>query len=111
MQRGEYAHRFHSDNHARTVVGSAGARDPAIEVPSYHDDLVFQVGIDAGNLGNGVEALFVFAGEFRVDSNGESDRNLVLQKAAHTAKVFAGEYGGGNGLLVIRQVGFPELLA
>ena len=70
MQRGEDAHRFHGDNRACAVIGSARTGDPAIQMSADHHHLVFQVGIGAGDLRDGVVALFVVAREFSVDRQG-----------------------------------------
>ena len=41
------------------VVGGSGCGGPEIEVPADHNDLILQLWICAGNLRDGVEAVFV----------------------------------------------------
>src|ERR1700679_2327604 len=48
-QRLQDAHRFHRDDRACSVVGGAGAGDPAIQVAADHYYLVLQLRIVAGN--------------------------------------------------------------
>ena len=40
---------------------------PGVEVAADHDHLILQLGIGAGNFGDGVEAMLVIAGELGVD--------------------------------------------
>src|ERR1700733_7609833 len=112
MQRVKDAHGFHGDNHASAIVGSSCAGGPAVQVASNHHHLVFQLRISAGDLRDGVVALFVVAREFSVDSDRDSNRYLVLEQAAHAAEVFAGDNSGWNRLFMIGQVSeFDQLLA
>ena len=78
VERLEDADGLHGDDGAGTVVGGSGAGDPAIEVAADHDDLVLELGIGAGDLGDGVEAVFVVAGELGLDVDFERDGHVGL---------------------------------
>ena len=81
---------------ARAVVGCAGAGDPAIEMAADHDDLVLQLGIGAGDLGDGVEAMLVVAGELGLDVHLERDGHVVLQQPREPVVVLDHHDGVGN---------------
>ena len=88
FERGENAHDLERDDGACAVIGRAGPGDPAIEVAADHHDFIFQLGIGAGNFGNGVEAVFVVAGEFGFDVHLDRYGNVVLEQAEDAAVAF-----------------------
>ena len=55
--------------------------------PTEHHYFVFQRGIGAGNFGDGVEAVFVIAGELRFDVHLERD-DVGLKEAVDAAIIF-----------------------
>jgi hypothetical protein len=96
VERLEDAHHFHRDDGARAVVGGAGAGDPAIEMAADHDDLVLELGIGAGNFGDGVEAVLVVAGELGFDIDFDRHRDMRLGEPVEAAVALDGGDGDGN---------------
>ena len=88
LQSGEDAHDFHGHDGARAVVGGACRGNPGIEMAAEHDDFVFQLGIGAGNFGDGVEAVFVIAGELGFDVHLDADGYVGLKEAVDAAIIF-----------------------
>ena len=74
----------------RAIVRGAGACDPAVEMAANHDDLFFQVGIGAGNFGDGVEAVLVVAGEFGFDVYLHRDGDMRLEQPVDAAVALNG---------------------
>ena len=93
----EDADGFHRHDGACTVVGCAGAGDPAIEVAADHDNLFLEFGIGAGDLGDGVEPVFVVAGKFGFDVDLERDRDVILEETPDAVVVLDHHDGVGNG--------------
>ena len=79
MQRVENAHHFHRHHGARSVVGGAGRGGPRIEMAADHHHFIFQLGVDAGNFRNRIEAMLVVAGEFSFHIHLHRDRNVGLE--------------------------------
>src|SRR4249919_2840782 len=72
-----------------------------------HDDFVFQLRVRAENLGDGVEAVLVVAGEFRIDIEFDADGNARFQEAVNAAVVFDGGDGDGQGVCVFTLIDEP----
>ena len=66
-ERFQDAHGFHRYDGSCSVIGGAGSGDPAIKMAAEHHNLVLQLRIGAGDFGDGVIGVFVFAGEFGID--------------------------------------------
>ena len=105
VERLQDAHGFHGDDGAGAVVGCAGAGDPAIEVAAEHDDLIFQLGIGAGNFGDGVEAVLVLAGEFGFDVDFDADGHVGLGEPIETAVALDRGHHHGNLDALVGEVG------
>jgi len=88
VERGEDAHDFHGDDRARAIVGSAGASDPAVEMAADHDDLILEVGVGAGDFGDGVVSMLMVAGEFGFDVHLDGDGDVGLEEAIDAARSF-----------------------
>ena len=67
IKRLQDAHGFHGHDAACSIVSCACAGDPAVEMAADHDNLIFQPGVRPGDLGDGVEAVLMIAGEFGFD--------------------------------------------
>lgn len=67
LERVEDSHDFHSYRDTSAVVSSTGPRCPGIKVSTEHDNLIFQLWISTGNLGDGVETMLVVTGNLRID--------------------------------------------
>ena len=61
LQRVENPHNFQGNHRAGAVVRCACRRRPGVEMATQHDHLIFQLGISAGNLANGVETMLMVA--------------------------------------------------
>ena len=96
VQRLQDADGLHRDDGAGAVVGGSGAGDPAVEMAADHDDLVLQFGIGAGDLGDGVEAVLVVAGELRLDVDLERDRHVGLGEVREAVVVLDHHHGVRN---------------
>ena len=80
-------------------------------MPADHDDLVFQLRISAGYLGNRVEAVLVIAGELRIDVHLNGDRDVGLEQAIDAAVVFNRRDYDRNRLHVLALVAEPSQTA
>ncbi len=72
-----------------------------------HNDFVFQLGVGAGNFGDGVEAVFVVAGEFCVDVELDADRHACFQETVDAAVVFNRCDRDGQGVCVFPLINEP----
>jgi hypothetical protein len=60
-----------------------------------HDDLILERGVSARNLGDGVEAVFVFAGEFGLDVDFDGDGYVGLREPVESSIAFDCGHGYG----------------
>ena len=71
---------------------------------AHHHHFIFQLGIGAGNFGDGVEAMLVVAGELHVDIHFDADRHIGFEQPIHASVVFDCRHNHGNGISVIALV-------
>ena len=97
----EDAHGLHGDDGAGSIVRGSGAGDPGVEVAADHDDLVLEFGVGAGDLGDGVKAVLVVAGELGVDVDFEGHWDVVDGEAGEAVVVLDhhDRVGDGDGVL------------
>src|SRR6266568_5064540 len=81
-------HRFHGYDSAGAVIGGPGACNPAIEMATYHDDLFFQFGVGAGNLSDGIESVFMLAGESGFNIDFDADGHMSLSEPVKATIAF-----------------------
>src|SRR5580693_4083007 len=72
-----------------------------------HDDFVFQLGVGAGDFGDGVEAVFMVAAELCVDVKFDVHGNAGFQKTVHATKVLNGGNSDGRGVRVVTLIDEP----
>ncbi len=71
---------------------------------AHHHDFIFQLGIGAGNFGDGVEAMLVVAGELHVDIHFDADWHIGFEQAIHASVVFDCGHNHGYGISLIAFV-------
>src|SRR5271167_4580475 len=98
LESGQDTHDFHGDYAARAIVGCARGRGPGIEVSAEHNDFVFQLGVRAGNFGDGIKAVFVISGESCVNVEFNAYGDAGFQETIDAAVVFNRGDRDGQGI-------------
>src|SRR4029077_3446505 len=87
--------------------GRACCRRPGIEMPADHHDFIFQLRVSARNFGDGVEPVFMVAGEFRIDVEFDVHWNTGFQQSVDAAIVFNRRDSNGQGICVFALIDEP----
>ena len=96
VERLQDADGFHGHDGAGAIVGGAGAGDPAVEVTAHHHHLFLEPRVGSGDLGHGVECVFVLAGDLRLDVDFHADRHVRLGQPIEAAVALDGRHHDRN---------------
>ena len=108
VERAQNPHGLERNDGSGAVIGSSGARNPAIEMTSKHHHLILQRRVGACDLSNHIATRLMIAIKLRGNVKTHGDRNAVRNQTMHAAERLARNRRRRNSLLMLGPIHKPS---